>query len=120
MISFRIALLAPNPRQPDQIAWPPDIPTTVVLIVQREKAYAWTEDEVALLRNAADRLEIAIARRRDEERQDVTNKEIAHRLKNSLAMTQAMASQTLRGDASAGGWRRSPRDYRRSARHTMR
>lgn len=77
--------------------------TTIVLIVHREKPHAWTEDEVAFLRNAADRLEIAIARRRDEESQDVVNKEIAHRLKNSLAMTQAIASQTLRGDASPEG-----------------
>lgn len=77
--------------------------TTVVLIVHREEPHAWIEDEVAFLRNAADRLEIAIARRRDEERQDVVNKEIAHRLKNSLAMTQAIASQTLRGDASPEG-----------------
>ncbi|GAA0731868.1 hypothetical protein GCM10009106_12820 [Sphingomonas japonica] len=77
--------------------------TTVVLIVHREQPHAWTEDEVAFLRNAADRLEIAIARRRDEERQDVINKEISHRLKNSLSMTQAIASQTLRGDASREG-----------------
>ncbi|SOB78862.1 Two-component sensor histidine kinase, contains HisKA and HATPase domains [Sphingomonas guangdongensis] len=77
--------------------------TTIVLIVHREEPYAWTEDEVAFLRNAADRLETAIARRREEERQDVVNKEIAHRLKNSLAMTQAIALQTLRGDASSAG-----------------
>jgi len=77
--------------------------TTVVLIVHREEPHVWTEDEVAFLRNAADRLEIAIAQRRGEERQDVVNKEIAHRLKNSLAMTQAIATQTLRGDASHEG-----------------
>lgn len=74
-----------------------------LLIVHFAEPHDWTTDEIAFLRNAADRLEIAIARRRAELRQDVLNGEIAHRLKNTLAMVQAVASQTLRrvGDDDA-------------------
>ncbi|OWK27510.1 GAF domain-containing protein [Sphingomonas dokdonensis] len=77
--------------------------TTGVLIVHKDQPHLWTHGEITFLRNAADRLEIAAARRRDVERQDIVNGEIAHRLKNSLAMVQAVASQTLRDDASPEG-----------------
>ncbi|WP_010188019.1 GAF domain-containing protein [Sphingomonas sp. PAMC 26605] len=77
--------------------------TTAVLIVHRDTPHSWNAGELSFLRNAADRLEIAIARKRDEERQDVVNGEIAHRLKNALAMAQAISNQTLRGDASPKG-----------------
>ena len=77
--------------------------TVAVLIVHKEAPHRWNEDELAFLRNAADRLEIAASRRREEEQQDVVNGEIAHRLKNALAMVQAVAMQTLRGDASTEG-----------------
>jgi two-component sensor histidine kinase len=73
------------------------------LVVHKDQPHAWTDDELAFLRNAADRLETANARRREEEQQDLVNGEIAHRLKNALSMVQAVATQTLRGDASAEG-----------------
>jgi PAS domain S-box-containing protein len=74
--------------------------TSAVLIAHKRLPHAWNADELAFLRNAADRLENANARRREEEQQDVVNGEIAHRLKNSLAMVQAIASQTLRAQTS--------------------
>lgn len=77
--------------------------TVAALLVHRNAPHAWTDDELAFLRNAADRLETANARRREEEQQDLVNGEIAHRLKNALAMVQAVATQTLRGDASQEG-----------------
>lgn len=70
--------------------------TVAVLIVHREEPHRWTDGELAFLRNAADRLEIAIARRRAEEQQTIVNGEIAHRLKNTLATVQALAHQTLK------------------------
>lgn len=77
--------------------------TVAILIAHDQAPRRWTVDELAFLRNAADRLEIGIARRRAEDRQDMLNGEISHRLKNTLAMVQAVASQTLRhlGDADA-------------------
>ncbi|NVN44285.1 GAF domain-containing protein [Asaia siamensis] len=56
----------------------------------------WTSEEIHWLHNAADRLELAIARRRADELQNMINGEIAHRLRNTLAMVQAVARMTLR------------------------
>ncbi|MEG8052687.1 HWE histidine kinase domain-containing protein [Sphingomonas aerolata] len=75
--------------------------TTAILLTHKDEPHDWSDDEVAFLRNAADRLETAYVRRREEEQQLVVNGEIAHRLKNTLSMVQAVATQTLRNDASA-------------------
>ncbi len=56
----------------------------------------WTPDEIAFVRNVADRTRAAIERVRAEERQRLLNFELSHRMKNTLAMVQAMAAQTLR------------------------
>ncbi len=77
--------------------------TVAVLLVHKDMPYRWTDDDVGFLRSAADRLEAANARRRDDEQQELVNGEIAHRLKNALSMVQAVATQTLRGDASPEG-----------------
>ena len=58
---------------------------------------AWTVEEVGFLRNLADRTRAAIARVEAEERQDLLNHELSHRMKNLLAMVQAIAVQTTRG-----------------------
>ena len=70
--------------------------TVALLLVHHHHPHAWTADELVWLRNAADRIEVAIARRQAEERQTIANGEIVHRLKNTLAMVQAIASMTLR------------------------
>ncbi|KQP31869.1 hypothetical protein ASF49_10615 [Methylobacterium sp. Leaf104] len=57
---------------------------------------AWHPEEVAFVRNVADRVQVGIARLRAEEQQAVLNRELSHRMKNMLAMVQAIATQTLR------------------------
>lgn len=56
----------------------------------------WRPEEVAFVRNVADRVQVGIARLRAEEQQAVLNRELSHRMKNMLAMVQAIATQTLR------------------------
>jgi PAS domain S-box-containing protein len=70
--------------------------TVAVFIVQSPGPRVWTKGELAFVRAVADRLEIGVARLRGEAQQAVLNAEIAHRLKNTLAMVQAIATQTLR------------------------
>ncbi|TCP30070.1 GAF domain-containing protein [Sphingomonas sp. BK235] len=68
-----------------------------VLLVHWSQPHEASEAELAFLRNAADRLEIGIARQRAEDTQAILNGEIAHRLKNSLSMVQSIANQTFKG-----------------------
>ncbi|KIU25997.1 hypothetical protein SR41_16585 [Sphingomonas melonis] len=49
------------------------------------------------LRNAADRLEIGIARERARDAQAILNGEIAHRLKEPLSMMQSIGNRTFNG-----------------------
>lgn len=56
----------------------------------------WTAQEKSFVRAVGDRLQIAIARLRAESLQNVLNHELSHRLKNSLSVVQAIATQTLR------------------------
>ena len=71
--------------------------TVAVFIVHDRQPRTWTADELAFLRNVADRLESGTARVRAEDRQAILNRELAHRLKNTLAVVQSIATQTLRG-----------------------
>ncbi|MBE7209495.1 MAG: GAF domain-containing protein [Gluconacetobacter diazotrophicus] len=70
--------------------------TVALLLVHHERPHTWTADELVWLHNAADRIEVATARRRAEEQQAIINGEIAHRLKNTLATVQGIAAMTLR------------------------
>jgi two-component sensor histidine kinase len=70
--------------------------TVGVFLAHKSEAHAWTPDELAFLRKIADRVQVGAARLRAEEQQRLVNNEIAHRLKNQLAIVQAIASQTLR------------------------
>ena len=67
-----------------------------LMLVHFSTPHVWTDEEIHWLHNAADRLEVAIARRRADDFQAVINGEIAHRLRNTLAMVQAVARMTLR------------------------
>jgi len=58
--------------------------------------HVWSDDEIAFVRNVADRTRAAIARVEAEEQQHVLNQELSHRLKNTLTLVQSIASQTLR------------------------
>ncbi len=70
--------------------------TTALFFVHSARPRYWLAEEIAFLRSVADRLEAGVARHRSEEQQRIVNGEIAHRLKNTLTMVQAIASQTLR------------------------
>ena len=70
--------------------------TVAVFIVQDGDPRTWTSEELAFLRNVADRVEVGVARIRAEDMQTVLNNELAHRLKNTLAIVQSIARQTLR------------------------
>ena len=71
--------------------------TTAVFIVHDQKPHSWSPEVLTFLRNVADRLEVGIARLQAEAEQEVLNHELNHRLKNTFAMIQAIATQTLRG-----------------------
>lgn len=66
-------------------------------IVHATTARRWTTEEIVFLRKVADRVEVGTAQVESEARQNLLIQELAHRLKNTLSMVQAIASQTLRG-----------------------
>ncbi len=57
----------------------------------------WSPGEIDFVVAVADRTYATLAKIRAEEQQRVLNMELSHRLKNTLAMVQAIANQTLRG-----------------------
>ncbi len=65
--------------------------------VHQTSPRVWTAGEVDFMRRVADRVYAALDAARAEAEQAVLNHELSHRLKNSLSMVQAIASQTLRG-----------------------
>jgi len=75
--------------------------TSAIFFVHSATKRAWAPDELLFMRAVADRLEGGVARIGAEDQQRILNGELSHRLKNSLAMVQAIASQTLRGEDPA-------------------
>ena len=73
--------------------------TVAAFIAHDVNPRVWTPEDLAFLRNVADRVEVGASRVRAEELQGVLNNELAHRLKNTLAIVQSIASSTLRGVA---------------------
>lgn len=71
--------------------------TVALFIVQDRTPRPWPEEVLAFLRNVADRIEAAVGRLRAESEQHVLNNELSHRMKNMMAMVQAIATQTLKG-----------------------
>jgi PAS domain S-box-containing protein len=67
-----------------------------VMFVHYDKPHDFTLEERDFVRTIADRTREAISRIRAEQEQQVLNHEISHRLKNTMAMIQAIATQTLR------------------------
>lgn len=70
--------------------------TVAALIVHAGEPRSWPEEELSFLRNVADRVEVAVARLEAESQQRLLNSELSHRMKNTMALVQAIASQTLR------------------------
>lgn len=67
-----------------------------VIFVLNAQVREWTPEEIDLVRQVGDRAHGAIARARAEREQHILNEELSHRMKNTLAIVQAIASQTLR------------------------
>lgn len=67
-----------------------------VIFVLNAQVREWTSEEIDLVRQVGDRTHGAIARARAEQEQHILNEELSHRMKNTLAIVQAIATQTLR------------------------
>ncbi|MVW55922.1 GAF domain-containing protein [Sphingomonas sp. MAH-6] len=68
-----------------------------VLFVHAGQSRAWTSGEIGFAHGVADRTYATIAQLEAEEQRNVLNLELSHRMKNMLAMVQAIAAQTLKG-----------------------
>lgn len=69
---------------------------TGLIFVHQDKPRVWSDTEIDFVRRVADRVYAALAQSEAEAEQAILNQELSHRLKNSLSMVQALASQTLR------------------------
>ena len=67
-----------------------------MLFAQETGPRAWTPSEIAFASDIAERVWVTLGRLRAEEQQGILNRELSHRLKNTLSMVQAITSQTLR------------------------
>ena len=75
---------------------------SLVLFVHDNRLRPFSSADLRFVRSVADRTHAAIGRSRAEERERLLNRELSHRLKNTLAMVQAIASQTLRNAPDMG------------------
>ncbi len=69
---------------------------STVVFVHFDRPHRFSEAELRFVRTVADRTHAAIGRSHAEERERLLNRELSHRLKNTLAMVQAIVAQTLR------------------------
>lgn len=69
---------------------------THVLFIHARDPRVWSKPEANFVRNVADRTEAVVAKLQAEKEQAILNQELNHRLKNTLAMVHAIASQTLK------------------------
>ncbi len=68
----------------------------LVVFVHYDEPHDWKQREIDFVRSVGDRLQAAIGRLLAEHDQDILNRELSHRLKNTLSIVQAIATQTLR------------------------
>jgi PAS domain S-box-containing protein len=71
-----------------------------VLFLHDSEVRHWSADKLAFIHGIADRTRAAIERRRAEDQQALLLNELQHRVKNTLSMVQAIASQTFRETAT--------------------
>ncbi|WP_148640256.1 PAS domain-containing sensor histidine kinase [Aureimonas sp. AU20] len=67
-----------------------------VVFAHSRTLHPWTDGERQFVEQVSDRVRVALARQRMEDAQRVLTQEMSHRMKNTLAMVQAIATQTLR------------------------
>ncbi|GBQ84527.1 sensor histidine kinase [Asaia krungthepensis] len=70
---------------------------THCLFVQACQPRDWSDQELAFIRAVSDRAQAAAASLEARAHQQTLHQELAHRLKNTLALVQALANQSLRG-----------------------
>lgn len=70
-----------------------------VYLVHDTRPRTWAAHELDFLQAVADRVEVGVSRLRAEERQELLNRELSHRMKNLLAMVQSIATQSMRNAA---------------------
>ncbi|WP_294641345.1 HWE histidine kinase domain-containing protein [uncultured Aureimonas sp.] len=68
----------------------------MVAFVHFEDLHPLSPEDILFVRQVADRTQAALARIRQDEQQRVLHLELAHRMKNTLAVVKAITSQTLR------------------------
>ncbi len=56
----------------------------------------WSDSDIDFVRSVADSVQVNMDRLSAQKEQKILNQELSHRLKNTLAMVQAIATQTLR------------------------
>jgi len=78
-----------------------------VLFVHQAQPRRWTDDEVSLVEEVAERTWAVVERARAEARQQVLVNELNHRVKNTLAMVRSITSSTLRDEKLKPGVRES-------------
>lgn len=71
----------------------------LVLFAHNDEPVDWDEEDRNFAHAVADRVQVALARLRAESQREMLNRELSHRLKNSLAMAQSIVSQSLRAAA---------------------
>ena len=67
-----------------------------VFFVHADRPREWSADDIALIQNVSDRTWAALSRAQAATRQKILTGELHHRIKNTMAMVQAIASQTMR------------------------
>ncbi len=70
--------------------------SVVLFFGHGDEVREWTAEDLTFLRNVSDRVAASVARFDAEALQRFLNLELSHRMKNTLAMVQAIAKQTLR------------------------
>jgi two-component sensor histidine kinase len=74
----------------------------LVVFVHYDQPHEWKQREMDFVRSVGDRLQAGIGRLLAEQDQDILNRELSHRLKNTLSIVQAIATQTLRAVPERG------------------
>lgn len=72
-----------------------------VLYLQDSKVRHWEPEKISFIREVAQRTRDAVERRRAEDQQKLLARELQHRVKNTLAVVQGIASQTFKEAGSA-------------------
>lgn len=72
----------------------------LVVFAHYPNARELSTEDLDFIRQVGDRTQASISRTSARRQQDVLNQELSHRLKNTLAMVQAIASRTLKGLAN--------------------